>query len=101
MIKILCGRDLIGKKSKRFSIFEFRLVIKFSLFRLQHFGKVGSRLGPPKAGVEIGTGIKRELFYTFWNKAKCCRTNTLSYEFISICEWNLNQNSKTNSDIVN
>ena len=44
------------KIEKRFSIFEFRLGINFSLFRLGYFGKVGSRLGSPEAGVEIDTG---------------------------------------------
>ena len=44
------------KIEKRFSIFEFRLEINFSLFRLGHFGKVESQLGSPVAGVEIDTG---------------------------------------------
>ena len=41
------------KIEKRFSIFEFRLRIDFSLFRLRHFGKVESCLGLHEAGVEI------------------------------------------------
>ena len=64
------------KIEKRFSIFEFRLGINFFHFRLGSFGKVEERLGSPVAGVEIDTGWKRELFYTFWNKAERCRTNT-------------------------
>ena len=44
------------KIEKRFSIFEFRLGINFSLFRLRHFGGVESQLGSPEAGVEIDTG---------------------------------------------
>ena len=47
----------LGKKSKNvFRFFEFRLGINFSHFRLRCFGEVGSRLGSPEAGVEIGTG---------------------------------------------
>ena len=65
------------KIEKRFSIFEFRSGINFSHFCLRHFGEVGSQLGSPGAGVEIDTGWKRALFYTFWNKAGRCRTNTL------------------------
>ena len=41
---------------KRFSIFEFRLGINFSHFRLGRFEKVGERLGSPEAGVEMDTG---------------------------------------------
>ena len=44
------------KIENRFSIFEFRLGINFSLFRFRHFGDVESRLGLPVAGVEIDTG---------------------------------------------
>ena len=44
------------KIEKRFSIFEFRLGINFSHFRLRCFEEVGERLGSPVAGVEIGTG---------------------------------------------
>ena len=47
----------LGKKSKNvFRFFEFRLGINFFYFRLGRFGKVESRLGWPRAGVEIGTG---------------------------------------------
>ena len=46
----------LGKIEKRFSIFELRLGINFSHFRLGRFWKVGSRLGSPEAGVEIDTG---------------------------------------------
>ena len=68
--------DYWEKIEKLFSIFEFRLGINFSLFRLGHFEKVESRLGSPEAGVEIDTGWKRELFFTFWDKAEQCQTNT-------------------------
>ena len=69
---------LLGKKSKNvFRFFEFRLGINFFHFRLRCFEEVESRLGSPEAGVEIDTGWKRALFYTFWNKAGRCRTNTL------------------------
>ena len=44
------------KIEKCFSIFEFRLGINFSLFRLGHFEQVEERLGSPGAGVEIDTG---------------------------------------------
>ena len=44
------------KIEKRFSIFEFRLGINFSLFRLRRFEEVEPRLGSPEAGVEIDTG---------------------------------------------
>ena len=64
------------KIEKRFSIFEFCLGINFFYFRLGSFEQVEPRLGSPEAGVEIDTGWKRELFYTFWNKAERCRTNT-------------------------
>ena len=39
-----------------FDFFSSGLGINVSLFRLQQFGKVGSELGSPGAGVEIGTG---------------------------------------------
>ena len=64
------------KIEKRFSIFEFRLGINFFHFRLGSFKQVEERLGSPVAGVEINTGGKRELFYTFQNKAERRRTNT-------------------------
>ena len=55
-VKNLCCESL-GKKSKNvFRFFEFRLGINFFHFRLRCFGEVGSRLGSPEAGVEIGTG---------------------------------------------
>ena len=51
------GSSLLGKKSKNvFRFFEFRLGINFFHFRLRCFEEVGSRLGSPEAGVEIGTG---------------------------------------------
>ena len=68
----------MGKKSK--NVFDFLssgLGINVSLFRLRQFEEVGSELGSHEAGVEIGAGGKRALFYTFWKKAGHCRTNTL------------------------
>ena len=44
------------KIEKRFSIFEFRLGINFSHFRLGRFEEVEERLGSPVAGVEMDTG---------------------------------------------
>ena len=73
------------KIEKRFSIFEFRLGINFSHFRLGRFGEVESRLGSLEAGVEIDTGWKRALFYTFWNKAERCRTNIFRVMDFWIC----------------
>ena len=63
--------SIIGEKlEKRFSIFELCLGINFFHFCLGRFEKVGERLGSPEAGVEIDTGLKRELIYTFWNKTE-------------------------------
>ena len=46
-------------EKNRKTFFDFlvsELGINVSLFRLRQFGKVGSELGSPGAGVEIGTG---------------------------------------------
>ena len=70
----------VNWEKNRKTFFDFLspgLGINVSLFRLRQFEKVGSELGSPVAGVEIGTGWKRALFYTFWKKAGHCRTNTL------------------------
>ena len=46
-------------EKNRKTFFDFLsplLGINVSLFRLRQFGEVGSELGSPMAGVEIGTG---------------------------------------------
>ena len=50
---------VIDWEKNRKTFFDFLssgLGINVSLFRLRQFGKVGSELGSPVAGVEIGTG---------------------------------------------
>ena len=56
-MSFLCAQNHWEKNRKTFfESLSSGLGINVSLFRLRQFEKVGSELGSPVAGVEIGTG---------------------------------------------
>ena len=105
MYQIVCW------EKNRKTFFDFLspgLGINVSLFRLRQFGEVVLGLGSPEAGVEIGTGRKRALFYT-WKKNRALSDQYFSsYEFFNLFLFpyangvliKIRKTSKT-SDIVN